>query len=69
LIIWWNKAINKRKRKAVKGNKSILPFLKSNQEPSLEYSCSEEEDNPPTVPTLGKYFNLKNRIIYLLIQI
>jgi hypothetical protein len=35
----------KEKEKAVRGNKSILPFLKSNQEPSLKYSCSEEEDN------------------------
>ena len=61
----------KEKEKAVKGNQSILSFLKSNisQEPSLEYNHSEEEDNPPTLPTPGEYFNLKNRITYLLIQI
>ncbi|KAL4112674.1 hypothetical protein QTP88_016421 [Uroleucon formosanum] len=42
----------KEKEKAVKGNQSILSFLKSNsQEPSLEYNRSEEEDNPPTLPT------------------
>ncbi|KAL4092343.1 hypothetical protein QTP88_026864 [Uroleucon formosanum] len=42
----------KEKEKAVKGNQSILSFLKSNsQEPSLEYNCSEEEENPPTLPT------------------
>lgn len=61
----------KEKEKAVKGNQSILSFLKSNisQEPSLEYNHSEEEDNPPTLPTPGEYFNFKNRITYLLIQI
>lgn len=61
----------KEKEKAIKGNTSILSFLKSNtnQELSLEHICSEEEDNPTTLPTLGKYFNLKNRIIYLFIQI
>ncbi|KAL4112477.1 hypothetical protein QTP88_016257 [Uroleucon formosanum] len=42
----------KEKEKAVKGNQSIPPFLKSNsQEPSLEFNRSEEEDNPPTLPT------------------
>jgi len=39
----------KEKEKAVKGNRSIVSFLKSNtsQQPSLGYNCRENEDNPP----------------------
>jgi len=54
----------KEKEKAVKGNRSIVSFLKSytSQEPSLGYNCSEEEDNPLTLPFLGKYCNFKNEL-------
>jgi len=43
----------KEKEKAVKGDHNILSFLKPNTIFRIKY-CSEEEDNPLTLPSLGK---------------
>lgn len=55
------RCLMKEKEKAVKGNQSILMFLKPNDtlETSTEHNCSEEEDNPLTLPSipLGMYLN------------
>ncbi|VVC44090.1 Domain of unknown function DUF4371 [Cinara cedri] len=61
--------------RAVKGNRSILsfPVSDSGQEPFSEYNCSEEEDNPPTLPTLDPYLFIDTvsapRIIRTLVEI
>lgn len=50
----------KEKENAVKNNQSIMSFLvpKNTQEPSSEFNCSEEEDNPSILHSLGMYLNL-----------
>lgn len=57
------------KEKAVRGNQSILSFLKlyTGQEPYLDYHCSEEGNNPPISPLLLVSI-LTSKIIYLLIE-